>query len=83
MRTHIATTLVIGLLAVLPVSSQQPQTNPAAQATADLAKPSPNSAQPDVDKGKDSTIVFFREHHIPGLPEAFHICGRQRNRPPD
>ena len=31
MRTHIAITLVIGLLAVLPVSSQQPQTtNPAA-----------------------------------------------------
>jgi len=62
MRTHIATTLVIGLLAVLPVSSRQPQTNPAAQAPADVAKPSANSAQADVDKGKDSTIV----HAEPG-----------------
>jgi len=61
MRTFTAATLVIGLLSVLPASSQQqqPQTNPA-QAPTDVAKPSPNSPQPDVDKGKDSTIVFFR-----------------------
>ena len=84
MRTHIAITLVvIGLLAVLPVSSQQPQTtNPAAQAPADVAKPSPNSAQSDVDKGKDSTIVFFREHHYTGsaLKPSIYVDGKETDR---
>ena len=82
MRTHIATTLVIGLLAVLPVSSRQPQTNPAAQAPADVAKPSANSAQADVDKGKDSTIVFFREHHFTGsaLKPSIYLDGKEMDR---
>ena len=82
MRTFIAATLVIGLLAVLPVSSQQPQTNPAAQAPADVAKPSPNSTQPDVDKGKDSTIVFFREHHFTGsaLKPSIYLDGKEMDR---
>ena len=82
MRTHVATTLVIGLLAVLPVSSQQPQTNPAAQAPAGVAKPSPNSAQSDVDKGKDSTIVFFREHHYTGsaLKPSIYVDGKETDR---
>ena len=82
MRTHIATTLVIGLLAVLPVSSQQPQTNPVAQAPADVAKPSPNSAQSDVDKGKDSTIVFFREGHFTGaaLKPSIYLDGKEMER---
>jgi hypothetical protein len=66
MRTFIAATLMIGFLAILPASSQQPQTTPAAQAPADVAKPSANSAQPDVDKGKDSTIVFSGSITIPG-----------------
>ncbi len=82
MRTHIATTLVIGLLAVLPVSSRQPQTNPAAQAPADVTKPSANSAQADVDKGKDSTIVFFREHHYTGsaLKPSIYLDGKETDR---
>jgi len=73
---------VIGLLAVLPVSSQQPQTNPAAQAPADVAKPSSNSAQSDVDKGKDSTIVFFREHHYSGsaLKSSIYVDGKETDR---
>ncbi len=74
MRTFIAATLVIGLLAVLPASSQQPQTNPAAQAPTDVAKPSPNSAQSDADKGKDSTIVFFREH------PSIYLDGKETDR---
>src|SRR5258708_8038055 len=84
-RTHIATTLVIGLLAVLPVSSQQPQTNPAAQAPADVAKPSPNSAQSDVDKGQDSTIVFFRKHHYTGPPlkPSIYLNGKTTHHPPN
>jgi len=82
MRTFIAATLVIGLLAVLPASSQQPQTNPAAQAPADVAKPSPNSAQSDVEKGKDSTIVFFREHHFNGsaLKPSIFVDGKEIDR---
>jgi len=73
---------VIGLLAVLPVSSQQPQTNPAAQAPADVAKPSSNSAQSDVDKGKDSTIVCFREHHYSGsaLKSSIYVDGKETDR---
>ncbi len=82
MRTFIAATLVIGLLAVLPASSQQPQANPAAQAPTDVAKPSSNSAQSDVDKGKDSTIVFFREHHFNGsaLKPSIFVDGKEIDR---
>ena len=70
MRTFIAATLVIGLLAVLPVSSQQPQTNAAAQAPT------------DVEKGKDSTIVFFREHHFTGsaLKPSIYLDGKETDR---
>ena len=80
MRT-LAATFVIGLLAVLPASSQQPQTNPAAQAPTDAAKPSPNSAS-DVDKGKDSTIAFFREHHFTGsaLKPSIYLDGKEMDR---
>ena len=80
MRT-LAATFVIGLLAVLPAISQQPQTNPAAQAPTDAAKPSPNSAS-DVDKGKDSTIVFFREHHFTGsaLKPSIYLDGKEMDR---
>ena len=82
MRTFIAATLMIGFLAALPASSQQPQTTPAAQAPADVAKPSANSAQPDVDKGKDSTIVFFREHHYTGsaLKPSIYLDGKEMDR---
>ena len=64
--------LVIGLFAALPASSQQSQvntaqSNPAAQTPVDAAKPSQGSAQSDVDKSKDSTIVFFRRATSPGL----------------
>ena len=81
MRTFIAATLVIGL-AVLSASSQQPQINPLAQAPTDVAKPSPNSAQSDVDKGKDSTIVFFREHHFTGsaLKPSIFVDGKEMDR---
>jgi Protein of unknown function (DUF2846) len=87
MRTFVAAALVIGLLAALPASSQQqqqqqqPQTNPA-QAPTDAAKPSPNSAQPDVDKPKDSTIVFFREAHFTGsaLKPSIYLDGKEMDR---
>ena len=82
MRTFLAATLLIGLIAVLPATSQQPQSNPPAQATADVAKPSPNSSPSDVDKSKDSTIVFFREHHFSGsaLKPSIFLDGKEMDR---
>src|SRR5260370_19801431 len=82
MRTFIAATLLIGLLAVLPASSQQQQTNPAAQPPTDVAKPSANSAPSEADKGKDSTIVFFREHHYTGaaLQPSIFLDGQEMDR---
>jgi Protein of unknown function (DUF2846) len=82
MRTFLAAALVIGLFAVLPASSQQAQTNPAAQTPADAAKPSSNSAQSEVDKGKDSTIVFFRESHFTGagLKPSIYLDGKEMDR---
>lgn len=91
MRTFLAATvvfgLVIGLSAVLPASSQQSQantaqSNPAAQAPVDVAKPSPGSAQSDVDKSKDSTIVFFRESHFTGsaLKPSIFVDGKEMDR---
>src|SRR5258708_1073721 len=80
MRTFVAATLVIGLLAVLPPSSHQPQTNPAGQAPTDVPKPSPNSAPSGADK--DSTIVFFREHHFTGsaLKPSIYLDGKETDR---
>jgi hypothetical protein len=81
MRSHIAIALLIAPLAVLPASSQQPQTNPAAQAPTDAAKPSTTSAS-DVDKAKDSTIIFFREGHFTGsgLKPSIYLDGKEMDR---
>jgi hypothetical protein len=77
MRTYIAATLMIGFLAVLPASPQQSQTNSAAQAPA-----SPNAAPSDVDKGQDSTIIFFRESHFAGsaLKPSIFVDGKEMDR---
>jgi len=82
MRIFLAATFVLGLVTVLPASSQQPQTNPGAQAPAEAAKPSPNSAESNPDKGKDSTIVFFRESHYAGsaLKPSIFVDGKETDR---
>jgi hypothetical protein len=82
MRTCIAATLMIGFLAVLPARPQQSQSNPVAQAPADVAKPSPNSAPSDMDKGQDSTIIFFRESHFAGsaLKPSIFVDGKEMDR---
>lgn len=83
MRTHIAAALVIGLFAVFSANSQQSQTNPPAQTSAEAAKPSPNAAQPNADKTKqDSTIIFFREHHMTGsgLKPSIYLDGKEVDR---
>ncbi|HXY26444.1 MAG TPA: DUF2846 domain-containing protein [Candidatus Acidoferrum sp.] len=84
MRIYVAASLVIGLLAILPASSQQQsQSNPPAQVAADAAKPSSDSAPPsNADKDKDSTIVFFREHHLTGsaLKPSIYVDGKEVDR---
>jgi hypothetical protein len=79
MRIYLAAALVIGLLAVLPASSQQAQTTPAVQTPTDAAKH--DSAQPETEK-KDSTIVFFREHHFTGsaLKPSIYLDGKEIDR---
>ena len=82
MRALPIATLLLGLLAVLSASSQQQQINPAAQTPADAAKPSPNPTQSDMEKTKDSTILFFREAHYTGSglkPSAF-VDGKEVDR---
>src|SRR5713101_2470717 len=72
MRTFVAATLVIGLFAVIPASSQQPQTNPAAQAPTDVAKPSPNSAPSGADSKETDRLTnghWFSVHAEPGKHE--------------
>src|SRR6266436_1628396 len=69
MRTHIAITLVIGLLAVLPVSSQQPQTtNPAAQAPADWPNRPPIQHNLTLTRVKTRQLSSSGSITIPGLP---------------
>jgi hypothetical protein len=82
MRTLIAATLLIAFLAVLPARSQETQPSPATQTPTEMAKPSPNPAQSDVDKGKDSTIVFFREGHFNGaaLKPSIFLDGKEMDR---
>jgi hypothetical protein len=82
MRASLVATLLLGLLAVLPASPQQHQINPATQAPADAAKPSPNSAQSNMEKSKDSTIVFFREGHYTGsaLKPSVFVDGKEVDR---
>jgi hypothetical protein len=82
MRIFLAATLVLGLVTVLTASPQQSQTNPAAQAPAEAAKPAPNSGESNVDKGKDSTIVFFREGHYTGsaLKPSIFVDGKEIDR---
>jgi Protein of unknown function (DUF2846) len=82
MRTYIAAALMIGLLAALPARSQQPQASPATQTLVDVAKSSPDSAPSDMGKGKDSTIVFFRENRFVGsaLKPSIFLDGKEMDR---
>lgn len=72
MRIYLPAALLL-FGAVLPASSQQ-------QAPATM--PAPTEAKPDVDKGKDSTIVFFREGHFTGsaLKPSIYLDGKEVDR---
>ena len=82
MRTCVAAILVLGLIAAPPASSQQAQTAPTAQAPAQTANPASASPATDADKKKDSTIVFFREHHFTGsaLKPSIFLDGKELDR---
>lgn len=72
MRIYLPAALLL-FGAVLPASSQQ-------QAPATM--PAPTEVKPDVDKGKDSTIVFFREGHFTGsaLKPSIYLDGKEVDR---
>jgi Protein of unknown function (DUF2846) len=77
MRTYIALPALFMLCVAFPARSQQ-QSQTAAPATT----PAPVEAKLDVDKGKDSTIVFFREHHFTGsaLKPSIFVDGKEVDR---
>lgn len=77
MRTYIALPVLLVFSVAFPARSQQ-QSQTASPATT----PAPVAAQPDVDKAKDSTIVFFREGHLAGsaLKPSIYLDGKEVNR---
>lgn len=81
MRTFLSAALVIGFFGAVPVFSQQAQTGTPIQ-TADATKTSANSAQPDDDQTKGTTIVFFREAHFTGsaLKPSIYVDGKEVDR---
>ena len=81
MRNYLAATLFVSLLAALPVASQQAPTTPAAQSPAPAVAAKPDAAQPGTDK-KNSTIVFFREHHFTwsALKPSIYLDGTEVDR---
>lgn len=81
-KNYIALALMVALVAVVSASSLQAQGIPPAQASADAATPPAHSATADGDKGKDSTIVFFREGHFTGsaLKPSIYVDGKEADR---
>jgi hypothetical protein len=77
MRTHIALPVLLVFSVAFPARSQQ-QSQTASPATT----PAPVEARPDVDKAKDSTIVFFREGHFAGsaLKPSIYLDGKEVDR---
>ena len=72
MRVYLPAALLL-FGAALPASAQQ---------QAPATTPTPTEAKLDVDKGKDSTIVFFREGHFTGsaLKPSIYLDGKEVNR---
>lgn len=76
MRTYISLSMLFVLSVASPVRSQQSQT--ASPATT----PAQVEAKLDVDKAKESTIIFFREHHVTGsaLKPSIYLDGKEVER---
>lgn len=81
-KNYIALALMLGLVVVVSASSLQAQGIPPAQAPADAAAAPAHSPTADSDKGKDSTIVFFREGHLTGsaLKPSIYVDGKEVDR---
>jgi uncharacterized protein DUF2846 len=81
MRTYaLPALLVILSFSFAPNSQQQSPTSPAPTTPASTAPT--QEAHPDADKAKDSTIVFFREHHFAGsaLKPSIYVDGKEADR---
>lgn len=77
MRTYTALVVILVVSVAFPASSQQQSPTAPAATT-----PAPVEARLDIDKGKDSTIVFFREHHFTGsaLKPSIYVDGKEVDR---
>jgi hypothetical protein len=77
MRTH--TFLAVMFMLALPfaINSQQQSSASSAATT-----PAPVEVRQDVDKSRDSTIVFFREAHFTGsaLKPSIYVDGKEADR---
>lgn len=81
-KNYIVLALMFGLVVVVSASSLQAQGIPPAQAPAEAAAAPAHPATVDTEKGKDSTIVFFREGHFTGsaLKPSIYVDGKEADR---
>lgn len=81
-KNYIAPALMFALALVASASSIKAQGIPPAQAPADTATAPAKPATADGDKGKESTIVFFREGHFTGaaLKPSIYVDGKEVDR---
>lgn len=81
-KNYMVPALMFALAMVLPASFLKAQGIPPAQAPAEAAAASAKPATADSDKGKDSTIVFFREGHFTGsaLKPSIDVDGKEVDR---
>ena len=77
MRTHTFSAVMFMLAAPFAVNSQQQSSTSSAVTT-----PAPVEIRLDVDKSKDSTIVFFREAHFTGsaLKPSIYVDSKEADR---
>ena len=77
MRTYTFSAVMFMLALPLVASSQQQSSTSSAVTT-----PAPVELRLDVDKSKDSTIVFFREAHFAGsaLKPSIYVDGKEADR---
>jgi hypothetical protein len=77
MRTYIFSAVMLMLAVPFAANSQEQSSTSSAVKT-----PAPVEARQDVDKSKDSTIVFFREAHFTGsaLKPSIYIDGKEADR---
>lgn len=81
-KNYIVLALLLALVVAGSASSLQAQGIPPAQAPADAAAAPAHPATADTEKGKDSTIVFFREGHFTGsaLKPSIYVDGKEVDR---